>query len=270
MDDPSEGDLPADRTANAVKSGHSPEILRHVRQQEATIHGLAEHLGLQFNIVSELGSTDSAFCGLFWDPKSTFIIVAFRGTSPTDFTEWTNNFTFHPQSAGAWLRGFGRGASIYCDHSQFLKTRRSSQRLPSKNISQKDLLEVHWQDSIRFVLVHFVGAYTCLIWIDRVHQGCDHRYRRGAAKRQALWHGHQSGSFSPLSHDLSLLMFRSGSLVTLWDVLWLQFSIPGLSTRIKFARQAALPEMRICSPLRLFANRILSLVIIHLNFDRQN
>lgn len=77
--------------------------------EEATISQLATRLGLRYSTVSELNSAGSAYCGLFWDPNSTFIIVAFKGTNPTDFMEWSTDFTFQPLEAGQWLRGFGKG-----------------------------------------------------------------------------------------------------------------------------------------------------------------
>ena len=53
--------------------------------EERTIREIANSkLGLCYRTVSELNSLGSAFCGLFWDPEETFVIVAFRGTSPTD------------------------------------------------------------------------------------------------------------------------------------------------------------------------------------------
>jgi hypothetical protein len=68
-----------------------------------------EELQLQFHAVSELNSAGAAFCGLFWDPRENFLIVAFRGTNPTDYREWTTDFTVAMVDAGRWLGDFGRG-----------------------------------------------------------------------------------------------------------------------------------------------------------------
>ncbi|KAH8113125.1 alpha/beta-hydrolase [Phellopilus nigrolimitatus] len=77
--------------------------------EENTICSIArDKLGLSYSTVSELNNTGSAFCGLFWDPQDTFVIVAFKGTTPADFKEWTGDFTFQMREAGLWLRGFGR------------------------------------------------------------------------------------------------------------------------------------------------------------------
>lgn len=52
------------------------------------IREFAASFGLDFEPVSELNSTSSQFCGLFWDPKSNWIVVAFKGTGPIEFGEW--------------------------------------------------------------------------------------------------------------------------------------------------------------------------------------
>lgn len=84
--------------------------LHSMSPEEDTIHAIAhDKLGLHYSTVSELNTTGSAFCGLFWDPRDSFIIVAFKGTTPTDFTEWASDFTFQLREAGLWLRGFGKG-----------------------------------------------------------------------------------------------------------------------------------------------------------------
>ena len=62
--------------------------LHSTNVEEQTIRSIAKtRLGLCYSTVSELNSLGSAFCGLFWDPQEAFVIVAFRGTSPTDFGE---------------------------------------------------------------------------------------------------------------------------------------------------------------------------------------
>ena len=81
-----------------------------IDHEEETIQDIAsKYLGLQFLTVSELNCLGSSYCGLFWDPEDNFIIVGFRGTNATDFTEWNTDFTFQMHEAGQWLRGFGKG-----------------------------------------------------------------------------------------------------------------------------------------------------------------
>ncbi|KAL5500937.1 hypothetical protein ACEPAH_9324 [Sanghuangporus vaninii] len=94
------GDAGADAVMEELH-GHSKE--------ENTICSIAhDELGLTYTTISELNCIGSAFCGLFWDPHDTFIIVVFKGTTPSDFAEWTTDFTFQLREAGLWLRGFGK------------------------------------------------------------------------------------------------------------------------------------------------------------------
>ncbi|TDL17083.1 alpha/beta-hydrolase [Rickenella mellea] len=82
--------------------------LHECNAEENTIQELSAHLGLRFSTVSEMNSAGSAFCALFWDPDCTFVIVAFKGTGPSDFMEWSSDFTFQPVEAGQWIRSFGK------------------------------------------------------------------------------------------------------------------------------------------------------------------
>jgi len=75
--------------------------------EENAMANFAARLEFKYATVSELNSQTSAFCGFFWDPKSNFIIVAFKGTSPTEFVEWADDFSYEPVQAGDYIRGFG-------------------------------------------------------------------------------------------------------------------------------------------------------------------
>lgn len=87
--------------------------LHDSNHEEATIKRIAnDRLGLRYLTVSDMNSFGSSYCGLFWDPEDTFIIASFRGTNPTDFTEWNTDFTFQMREAGSWLRGFGKGSCV--------------------------------------------------------------------------------------------------------------------------------------------------------------
>jgi hypothetical protein len=84
-------------------------IQLHANAEEDALASFASRLGVRYNTVSELNSQGSAFCGMFWDPASTWIILAYKGTSPTEFVEWTTDFSFNPRDAGHWIRGWGKG-----------------------------------------------------------------------------------------------------------------------------------------------------------------
>jgi len=46
----------------------------------ARIQEFARRMGVEFEPVSELTSMSSAYCALFWDVNSNWIVVAFKGT----------------------------------------------------------------------------------------------------------------------------------------------------------------------------------------------
>jgi len=43
---------------------------------------------------------------LFWDPRSTWIVVAFKGTTPIEFGEWLSDFNASMTSCGSYIDGF--------------------------------------------------------------------------------------------------------------------------------------------------------------------
>ncbi|KAG8947800.1 hypothetical protein FRC04_010286 [Tulasnella sp. 424] len=62
--------------------------------------------GVCYEPVSELASLSQAYASVFWDPKSTWIAVAFKGTDPRSFEEWTTDFTASFDNAGEDIPGF--------------------------------------------------------------------------------------------------------------------------------------------------------------------
>ena len=76
--------------------------------EENEMTRFAARLGMKYSTVSELNSQTSAAVGMFWDPKSTYIILAFKGTQPDEFVEWSGDFSYEPRDAGNWLRGWGK------------------------------------------------------------------------------------------------------------------------------------------------------------------
>ncbi|CCA68255.1 hypothetical protein PIIN_02120 [Serendipita indica DSM 11827] len=84
------------------------ECLHLCNEEENEMTRFAAKLGMKYSTVSELNSQTSACAGLFWDPSSTYIILAFKGTEPGEFIEWTDDFTYEPRDAGDWIRGFGK------------------------------------------------------------------------------------------------------------------------------------------------------------------
>ncbi|KAF8310018.1 alpha/beta-hydrolase [Clavulina sp. PMI_390] len=63
---------------------------------------------MDFEPVSELNSTSSAFAGLFWDPKSNWIVVSFKGTAPLEFGEWLSDLNTKLVECGSDIRNFSK------------------------------------------------------------------------------------------------------------------------------------------------------------------
>ncbi|QRW14667.1 Lipase (class 3) [Ceratobasidium sp. AG-Ba] len=64
--------------------------------------------GIEYEPVSELNGVGSAFAALFWHPQEPWIVVAFKGTSPTEFDEWVTDLTFTREDIGMHIPGFGK------------------------------------------------------------------------------------------------------------------------------------------------------------------
>ncbi|KAI8066287.1 Alpha/Beta hydrolase protein [Gilbertella persicaria] len=74
-------------------------------ESEARIRQIAETWGLHFAGVSELKSLGGPFCGIFWSETMPFIIVAFKGTTPTNYEEFLVDATFQRTDARSFLFG---------------------------------------------------------------------------------------------------------------------------------------------------------------------
>jgi predicted lipase len=74
-------------------------------ESEAKIRTIAEHWGLHFAGVSELKSLGGPFCGIFWSETTPFIVVSFKGTTPTNYEEFLVDATFQRTDARSFLFG---------------------------------------------------------------------------------------------------------------------------------------------------------------------
>jgi len=77
-------------SSNPVLDAHAEGIIESrmkelLWESEARIRQIAESWGLHFAGVSELKSLGGPFCGIFWSETVPFIIVAFKGTTPTNY-----------------------------------------------------------------------------------------------------------------------------------------------------------------------------------------
>ncbi|KDN49355.1 hypothetical protein RSAG8_02057, partial [Rhizoctonia solani AG-8 WAC10335] len=82
----------------------------HVRPGpgDSTIRAHLASSGIEYEPVSELNGVGSAFAALFWHPDEPWVVVAFKGTSPTEFDEWVTDLTFTREDIGHWIPGFGK------------------------------------------------------------------------------------------------------------------------------------------------------------------
>ena len=69
------------------------DVRDKLHAEDDHLSDFAADIGFQYSTISELNSQSSAFCGIFYDPNSNYMILAFRGTSPTEWNEWAADFT---------------------------------------------------------------------------------------------------------------------------------------------------------------------------------
>lgn len=88
----------AEAATHLLHDGSSPPtVMDIVKVADEASRGIidtwASAYGVMFEPVSELASLSKAYCSVFWDPNSTWMVVAFKGTELRWFEEWTTNFT---------------------------------------------------------------------------------------------------------------------------------------------------------------------------------
>jgi hypothetical protein len=83
------------------------DMKKLIWESEKPIRKIARRYGLFFAGVTELKSLGGPFCGLFWskDTKNPFIIVAFKGTTPTNYSEFLVDATLQRTDARSYLFG---------------------------------------------------------------------------------------------------------------------------------------------------------------------
>lgn len=96
--------------ANEIGESAAQALCTSLRMhpEEVALRAFAQKYGLEYVTLSEMHSQSSATCGLFYHPRKAFIILAYKGTSPSEFGEWVTDLSFEPQCAGSWIRGFGK------------------------------------------------------------------------------------------------------------------------------------------------------------------
>ncbi|KIO18852.1 hypothetical protein M407DRAFT_224543, partial [Tulasnella calospora MUT 4182] len=82
------------------------DVVNIERSSRSKIYKWTRDHGIQYEPVSELASLGQAYASVFWDPKSNCIVVAFKGTDPRSFEEWTTDFTASFDRAHDHIPGF--------------------------------------------------------------------------------------------------------------------------------------------------------------------
>lgn len=91
------------------ESEKQSEVARLLLQSSRQITRQASKYGFHFSSVSDFVSIGGPFCGLFWpkDSNEKWIVIAFKGTSPTNFSEFMVDATIVHCNAHSF---FGNGS----------------------------------------------------------------------------------------------------------------------------------------------------------------
>ncbi|KAI8338817.1 Alpha/Beta hydrolase protein [Blakeslea trispora] len=83
------------------------DMTRLVWESERMIRKIARSYGLHFAGVTDLKSLGDTFCGLFWPirQENPFIVVVFKGTTPTNYSEFLVDATLQRTDARSYLFG---------------------------------------------------------------------------------------------------------------------------------------------------------------------
>ncbi|KAG0166542.1 hypothetical protein DFQ28_007183 [Apophysomyces sp. BC1034] len=86
----------------------SPQALQAQKllwESEELIRSIAGRWGLHFMGVTEMKSLGGPYCGIFWSETLPFIVIAFKGTTPTNYEEFLVDATLQRTDASAFLYG---------------------------------------------------------------------------------------------------------------------------------------------------------------------
>jgi hypothetical protein len=78
---------------------------RLIWESERPIRQIAKTFNLHFSGITELKSLGGPFCGIYWSDSHPFIIVTFKGTTPTNYSEFLVDATFQRTDARGFLFG---------------------------------------------------------------------------------------------------------------------------------------------------------------------
>ncbi|CAG8496685.1 26410_t:CDS:2 [Dentiscutata erythropus] len=88
-----------------VEVGDLENVFQALENADDGVRKVVNDWNIQFKSVSELSTSKGVYAGLFWSVKQNFIVVSFKGTSPTNFLELVVNFTFQRKDGRSFLFG---------------------------------------------------------------------------------------------------------------------------------------------------------------------
>ncbi|KAF8315618.1 alpha/beta-hydrolase [Clavulina sp. PMI_390] len=74
----------------------------------STIETFCAKIDIDYEPVSELNNSSSAFCSFFWDKNSNWIVVAFKGTGIVEYADWVTDLTTSFTDVSDFLPGYSK------------------------------------------------------------------------------------------------------------------------------------------------------------------
>ncbi|KAF8324758.1 uncharacterized protein EI90DRAFT_3019392 [Cantharellus anzutake] len=79
-----------------------------IAKGEDVIRRFCRRIGVAYEPVSELNTSQSAFCSFFWEPKGNWIAVTFKGTGLTEYADWVSDLSTTLVPVDDFLPGFSQ------------------------------------------------------------------------------------------------------------------------------------------------------------------
>ncbi|CAG8459118.1 20755_t:CDS:2 [Gigaspora rosea] len=80
-------------------------VFKALDKADKGVRDVVKDWDIQFKSVSELSTHKGIYAGMFWSVEHNFIVISFKGTSPTNFLELVVNFTFQRKDGRGFLFG---------------------------------------------------------------------------------------------------------------------------------------------------------------------
>ncbi|CAG8804722.1 20782_t:CDS:2 [Cetraspora pellucida] len=88
-----------------VEKADIEQVFHALDNADNGVRKIVDNWNIKFKSVSELSTSKGVYAGLFWSVEQNFIVVSFKGTSPTNFLELVVNFTFQRKDGRGFIFG---------------------------------------------------------------------------------------------------------------------------------------------------------------------